>query len=372
MRLRSAAKEALLGLSYLARGALLWDLLHRRRIRLLIYHGVQTRAASDGVTNLHGYNITAEEFERHLRYLERRCHVMRLDDALEGRGLSRTRINVVLTIDDGYENGYTNAFPILKSFEMPAVIALTTAFVTQPEPLWNDVIEYAVTRSPRTDVSISWGGEQREWRLADLDGRIALYNWLLFECTQMDQERRGELIHEAVQALEAPGVPDSILELDDYRPLTPEQVREMANSDLVEIASHSVHHYLLTKLGADQRRAELVDSKREIEALTGRPCTTFCVPGGQYDAAVVEEAFEAGYARVLTSNGGHATPGLRLMGRLGITHHTDPPAFADMVHGPVEAVLRRLRRMAPSSQRSAAALSERGQARRSPAQRASE
>jgi peptidoglycan/xylan/chitin deacetylase (PgdA/CDA1 family) len=344
MSLRPRARRALLGLSYHARGALLWDLAHRRRIRLLIYHGVPSRAATDEVTNRYGYNITADELERHMEYLVRRCHVMRLDDALAGRGLSRTRINVVVTFDDGYENNCTNALPILERLGVPAVFALATSFVQQREPLWNDAVEYAVTRSTRETVEIEWEGERREWSLADPGGRVARYNRLLGECTQVEQERRPDLVDAAVEALAPPGLLDDIFDIDDYRPMTPEQVAEMAASDLVEIASHSVHHYLLTRVSPERRRAELVDSKREIEALTGRPCPTFCVPGGQYDAALVDEALEAGYTRILTSDGGFTSPGRRLMGRLGILRRTDPATFADMVHGPVDVVLRRLGR----------------------------
>ncbi len=337
--LRSGAKQALLGLSYHCGGPRIWDLLHRRRIKLLVYHGVPLRAATDGITNLYGYNITADEFERHVTYLKRRCHVMRLDDALAGRGMSRTKINVVLTFDDGYENNYTNAFRILARTETPAVFALATAFVRRREPLWNDVVEYAVSRSPRRAVVLSWEGDRHEWSFAESSGRVELYKWLLRACTRIDQERREELIDTALRALETPGVPEAMLDIDDYRPLTPDQISEMAASGLAEFASHSVHHFLLTRLDADRRKTELTESKRDVEALTGRPCTTFCVPGGQYDAAVVEEAFEAGYARVLTSDGGSASPGQRLIGRSGVFHNTGQLRFADAVHGPAAEMI---------------------------------
>ncbi len=344
MNFRSRAKRALLGVSYYSDWPLVWNLLHRRRIKLLVYHGVPLRAATDGITNLYGYNITADEFERHVIYLKRRCHVMHLDDALAGRGMTRTKINVVLTIDDSYENNYTNAFRILKRYEMPAVFALATAFVCRRELLWNDVVEYAVAKSPRTDVAISWNGDRHAWSLVESSGRVKLYEWLLRECTLVDQAQRGELIDMAVKALEMSDAPEAMLEMDDYRPLTPDQISEMARSGLVEFASHGVHHFLLTRLDSDLRRTELAESKRDVEALTGRPCTTFCVPGGKYDAAVVEQAFEVGYTRVLTSGGGFAVPGQRLIGRSGVFHHTGPLEFADIVHGPVEEMVARTRR----------------------------
>ena len=338
-------ERLLLGLSYHGRGPLLWDLLHERRIRVLIYHGIPDRAATDGITNRYGYSITAAEFERHVDYLRRRCHVMSLDDALAGRGLSRTRINVVVSFDDGYANNFTNGFRILSAAGMPAVYALTTGFVCRREPLWNDVVEYAVTRAEAAPVSFEWHGQARRWDLTRHEERVALYDWLLVQCTSIEQTERDVLLERAVAALGVSGMPQAVFEEPEYRPMEAEQVREMAASGLAELASHGVRHHLLTRLGAEERREELVRSKREVEELTGRPCRTFCVPGGQYDAAIVQELFDAGYERVLTSDGGFSRAGQRLLGREGVYHHTDAPRFADLVHGPVAPVMRRLRRL---------------------------
>lgn len=345
MGLADRMERALLGLSHRLGGPRLWDLLHRRRIRVLIYHGIPGEAASDGVTNRYGYNITAAEFERHVDYLARRCQVLRLEDAVAGRGLSRSRINVVVSFDDGYENNYTHGFRILARAGLPAVYALTTGFVCRQEPLWNDVVEYMVTRAAAREVSFEWAGQGQRYDLAQQARRVALYDWLLGTCTTVEQPQRAELIELAAEALGVSGLPDAVLEVEDYRPLRPQQVREMADSGLAEFASHTVHHHLLTRTPRELRRREMLDSKREVEELSGQPCHTFCVPGGQYDAEIAAELFDAGYTRVLTSDGGFGPSGRRLMGREGVYHHTDPARFADLVHGPVAPLMRRVRRV---------------------------
>ena len=126
-----------------------------------------------------------------------------------------------------------------------------------------------------------------------------------------------------------------MFENEDYRPLSKEQVKEMANSGLVEFASHSVHHYLLSKLSREEKRQELTTSKQLIDGLLGLRCKTFCVPGGAYDSEMVDEAIEAGYNRILTSDPGTANCNERVLNRNGVFHRQNIHWFADMVHGPV-------------------------------------
>ena len=104
---------------------------------------------------------------------------------LAGQNWSEDRINVVLTFDDGYENHYSNVYQLLLDYEVPATFALPTGFVCGREPLWNDIIEYAVTESPESNVRIRWGGDDLEWQISDLSGRVYLYNWLIHQCINM-------------------------------------------------------------------------------------------------------------------------------------------------------------------------------------------
>ena len=105
----------------------------------------------------------------------------------------------------------------------------------------------------------------------------------------------------------------------------------MAASDLVEFASHSVHHYLLSRLGTGDRRAELSDSKRQVENLTAVRCRTLTIPGGAYDAEVLHDAFAFGYERVLTSDRRRTIPGARVHGRTVVRYREPVQKFAAAV-----------------------------------------
>ncbi len=117
--------KALLRGSHLLGVPRLTATLAGRRLRILMYHGVTARPAvraggapgahpvAGSVVNHYGYNLPLPTFAAQIDYLVARCHPVSLDDVLAGR-LSSRRTNVLLTFDDGYENNFVNAFPLLR------------------------------------------------------------------------------------------------------------------------------------------------------------------------------------------------------------------------------------------------------------------
>lgn len=62
-----------------------------------------------------------------------------------------------------------------------------------------------------------------------------------------------------------------------------------------EVASHSVHHPLLTTLDDETLAHELTESRRRLTEEFGRECLTLAYPTGDHDDRVVRFAREAGY-----------------------------------------------------------------------------
>jgi len=48
--------------------------------------------------------------------------------------------SVLLTVDDGYQDFYNLAFPILKKYEVPATVFFTTDFIDKRIWLWHDLL----------------------------------------------------------------------------------------------------------------------------------------------------------------------------------------------------------------------------------------
>jgi peptidoglycan/xylan/chitin deacetylase (PgdA/CDA1 family) len=88
--------------------------------------------------------------------------------------------------------------------------------------------------------------------------------------------------------------------LDSPGFLSTAQLGELSGSEL-EIGSHSITHPWLSDLNDETLEREMLDSKRQLEDLIGRPVIHFSCPGGRYDERVPIVARRAGYATVSTS-----------------------------------------------------------------------
>lgn len=74
----------------------------------------------------------------------------------------------------------------------------------------------------------------------------------------------------------------------------PEQVKAIAAQGH-EIGNHSLSHPHMNQLNADAIKKELSDLDDQIEALTGKRCTLFRAPYGEYNDTVIQAVREINY-----------------------------------------------------------------------------
>ncbi|HUW65421.1 MAG TPA: polysaccharide deacetylase family protein [Spirochaetia bacterium] len=99
-----------------------------RFVPVLMYHRVDTATSPGGP----GLKVTPGQFARQMDYLARAgYHPVTLDRAVAylRRGGALEPRPVVITFDDGYEDNYRFAFPVLKKYHFPATIFLVAGAV---------------------------------------------------------------------------------------------------------------------------------------------------------------------------------------------------------------------------------------------------
>lgn len=72
-----------------------------------------------------------------------------------------------------------------------------------------------------------------------------------------------------------------------------------------EICGHGLYHSSLESIGAPLAMYEIVEDKRRLEALAGKPLKIFAYPYGRYNDRVVEQLRLAGYQGARTVNSTH-------------------------------------------------------------------
>lgn len=118
------------------------------RVPILMYHYISSPPADADVYR-RDLSVTPAQFESHLKYLvDAGYHVITLDDLLyalaQGRELPTQP--VILTFDDGYEDNFTNAFPLLRTYNMVGHFFVISDFVNQERPgymTWSQIEEMA-------------------------------------------------------------------------------------------------------------------------------------------------------------------------------------------------------------------------------------
>ena len=109
-------------------------------VPVMTYHHVSDAESGHSLNN-----VTPRSFARQMEFLkEHRYNVISFDDLADGlkKGRVFARNTVVIQFDDGYEDNYTNALPVLKQYHFPAMEFLISDMVGTPGFLtWDQVRE---------------------------------------------------------------------------------------------------------------------------------------------------------------------------------------------------------------------------------------
>ena len=185
------------------------------------------------------------------------------------------RPTAVITLDDGYQNNYSVAFPILREFALPATVFITTGFINTDDTFWNLRLNLSLANTKRT--SLSWNGKVLD--LGDATSR-AKANVIISK--SLRALPRTELMSRLSKIIKLLGEdPKKPIELDSpFRMLTAQAVREMNQSGLVEFGAHTHTHPILARLSSEECKNEIELSVRRVEEITGCACRFFAYPFG--------------------------------------------------------------------------------------------
>ena len=278
---------------------------------ILLYHGVCPPRNGGGIFNYRKKFIAPESLARQLAWLKRRFTIMPLPAfirQLRERGTPPERA-LAVTFDDGYENLYTHAFPILRTLGIPATVFIATDLIEPAEPLWFDRLEYAIGMSPKPSIAVPCAGSVREFRTSTYAERCAADAAIRDIMKRLPADAGRELLENVIAATGR----DLRAHFADspYRGLTGDHIREMQRCG-ISFAPHTRSHTILTRLPAAAAEEEIIGSRNLLGERIGDALNIFAYPNGQpgdFSEATAAMLRGAGFTAALTTVPGFVRPG---------------------------------------------------------------
>lgn len=243
-----------------------------------------------------------QSFEDQLQYLKQHHSVLTLNDIVSARleHMPIPKNAVLLTVDDGFLDFYSIAFPLLRQYQLPATLFVTTGFINGDLWLWPDKVSWLLSENaePKQDVVIGALVLEPDAFLAA--HRPATWQRLIDYLLTVADAEKHQLITELSRqlSLELPGLAPA-----QYRACSWQQLREMQQAG-IEIGGHTVTHPSLGQVTESQVRREIEGCRDMLSEHLGDRARPFCYPNGtisDFTPFVKQVVEEAGFIAAVTA-----------------------------------------------------------------------
>jgi peptidoglycan/xylan/chitin deacetylase (PgdA/CDA1 family) len=243
--------------------------------------------------------LTPESLDEFLRFLRARLPIVPLAELVDLTLKKQSKPCCALTFDDGWEDNYRIAFPILASHNAPFTIFLPTDMIGTNQRLPEERLWRVMTGVHQIECQevlknhlISAGMLPEGQRAQPYTEVRGLFKQLSFS-GKMAFLQQCETLYGAQ--------PQGSVFLDW------DQVRQMRDKG-VSFGSHTMRHTILAVNTLEFMQAELSGSKKKIKDETGVDPDFFAYPNGMYNATAIAAVFEAGFKAALTTVRGIVNP----------------------------------------------------------------
>ena len=278
---------------------------NRNILTILMYHGFSGQTNNNDLTNFESKHKNIDEFENHLRLITKYCSPISLEKAIINENLPPNPI--VLTFDDGYKNNYTYAFPLLMKYNVPATIFVTTGFVDHINYMWTDRLEFIIDNTYFNHIDVLWEKKRLSFELGTDEKKINTIRSIKNYLKTVPELKKLSFLDKLQNDLEVEYDWDRIPSL--LLPLTWDEIREMRESGLISIGSHTATHSILSRCTFEEQQKELMLSQQRITEELKEECILFAYPNGQlvdYNQQTIKILKESGYLGAVTTVVGYA------------------------------------------------------------------
>jgi peptidoglycan/xylan/chitin deacetylase (PgdA/CDA1 family) len=289
-KLKRTTNDILFNSSYYAK-----HLLKNTQHTILMYHGCDT----NGDTTYNSRHTSKATFEKHLNYLNKNAHIISLQDFFDNNFVPG-KPNFAITFDDGYQNNFTNALPILTQLKTKATFFITGLNNTKSDILWADFLNIASILRKDNIKILGETFEKRGDVFYSLNSNESLYKVIKEIHTNYDYK---------LQMMEAFGA-DGKFKLnpdlfEKWKLMPDKDILTCSQSEFIEIGAHGFFHNNIGTLEDVESHKEQNDIKKYLENLIQLSVNSIGYPDGSYNRNTLDIAEKLGYKNQLAAEGFH-------------------------------------------------------------------
>lgn len=207
-------------------------------------------------------------------FLNNGYEVISLDEVYN-RLITKTKNKkfIAITLDDGYADNYEFAWPLLKKYDAPFTIYVTTDFPERKAILWWYLLEDLLIK--KDSVSFQWQENEYCFQLNTNEEKEIAFQSIRETIINTDVNLQSELFSSIFG-----NIGEEFFSPVKKLALSWDQIKELSNDPLVTIGAHTLSHPNLKKLSENEALQEISESKRMLEEKTGTSVEHFAYPFG--------------------------------------------------------------------------------------------
>ena len=255
---------------------------------ILMYHGI------DLIQNntFNGRFIGIKQFEKQLILLKKYFDIAELSEIFKNKQNVSSRPKLAITLDDGYENNFKYALPLLEKHQCPATFFITGANKSKTEILWADLLDIASTLTNKEIFidSKSFIKNIKTNQYFNLESGLLLKTFIKKDGnSQLKDELKIQFSNEF-------SIIKQNSKYDDYwKLMTDNDIVQTSKSEYVSIGSHAFSHNNLGNIPFAESSKDLDLSKSYLENLIQKPINTLSFPDGSYSRELIDYAYKLGF-----------------------------------------------------------------------------
>ena len=229
-------------------------------INVLLYHRVES------LDTVYSIIVEKQNFEDQLKYINANFQVIRCDEDWSNIDGKR----VALTFDDGYVDFFHNTYPLLKKYNIPATVFVSTGGIDNDKEFWWDELEN-ILNQPILPNKLNLGGKYVN--VQEYPNRSKLIMGIRNEIIGYSYIIRDDVINDLKKQI-AP----NLINRYRYRTMNSEELSTISKDPLITIGAHTIHHILCDVETDEVQKYEIKSSKDKLEEIVDKEINLFAYP----------------------------------------------------------------------------------------------